>query len=124
MKYTFICEETSGTGWKNSVQFQVSQIDDLIQNFKYFLKGCSYDSDLVESRFVDEDTELELNLQELFPGEDNSEAVMKFTVNSLSSWPKNVNNEPVLVDCCPKCNIPMNLIYRHGCSEAACKHIT
>jgi hypothetical protein len=119
MKYTFTCEDI-GTEWKNTVEFQAIQVDDIMQNFKYFLKGCSFDSDLVESRFVDEDTELELNLQELFPGENNSEAVMKFTVDSLSSWPKTY--ETTLGDECPKCKIPMNIMYRHGCPDPLCKH--
>jgi hypothetical protein len=124
MKYTFTCEDNDDTGWKNTVEFRAIQVDDILQNFKYFLKGCSFDSNLVESRFED-DVDIELNLEEFFPQEEiKSDAVMKFTVDSLSSWSKNVNNEPLLADSCPKCNIPMNLIYRHGCSEAACKHIT
>lgn len=117
MKYTFTCEDI-GTEWKNTVEFQAAQIDDVIQNFKYFLKGCSFDSDLVESRFNDGD--VELNFEEYFPEEDNSDAVMKFTVDSLSSWPKDY--KAPLTDCCPKCNIPMNLIYRHGCLDTFCKH--
>lgn len=119
MKYTFTCEDI-GTEWKNTVEFQGIQVDDIIQNFKYFLKGCSFDSDLVESRFMDEDADLELNLQELFPEEDNSEAVMKFTVDSLSSWPKPYKT--TLGDECPKCKLPMDIMYRHGCPDPLCKH--
>lgn len=119
MKYTFTCEDI-GTEWKNTVEFQAIQVDDIIQNFKYFLKGCSFDSDLVESRFGDEDDNLELNLQELFPEEDNSEAVMKFTVDSLSSWPKNFSVQGA--DECPRCKLPINIMYRHGCPDPLCKH--
>ena len=119
MKYTFICEDI-GTEWKNTVEFQAIQVDDIMQNFKYFLKGCSFDSDLVESRFVDEDIDLELNLQELFPEEDKSEAVMKFMVDSLSTWPK--THKTTLGDECPKCKLPLNIMYRHGCPDPLCKH--
>jgi hypothetical protein len=118
MKYTFTCEDI-GTEWKNSVEFQAIQVDDIMQNFKYFLKGCSFDSDLVESRFADED--VELNFEEYFPEEDNSDAVMKFTVDSLSSWPKS-SQVTSSADDCPKCKIPMNIIYRHGCLDPNCKH--
>jgi hypothetical protein len=118
MKYTFTCEDI-GTEWKNSVEFQAIQVDDIMQNFKYFLKGCSFDSDLIESRFADED--VELNFEEYFPEEDNSDAVMKFTVDSLSSWPKSYQVTSSADDC-PKCKIPMNIIYRHGCLDPNCKH--
>ena len=117
MKYTFTCEDI-GTEWKNTVEFQAIQVDDIMQNFKYFLKGCSFDSDLVESRFADED--VELNFEEYFPEEDNSDAVMKFTVDSLSSWPKTYKT--TLGDECPKCKLPMAIMYRHGCPDPLCKH--
>jgi hypothetical protein len=117
MKYTFTCEDI-GTEWKNSVEFQAIQVDDIMQNFKYFLKGCSFDSDLIESRFADED--VELNFEEYFPEEDNSDAVMKFTVDSLSLWPK--SSQVTSSEDCPKCKIPMNIIYRHGCLDPNCKH--
>jgi hypothetical protein len=119
MKYTFTCEENGNTGWKNVVEFRENQIDDIIQNFKYFLKGCSFDSDLVESRFGDED-DIELNFQEYFIEENTSDAVMKFTVDSLSKWPNNYKT--TLGDECPKCKIPMNIMYRHGCPDPLCKH--
>lgn len=119
MKYTFTCEDI-GTEWKNTVEFQESQIDDVIQNFKYFLKGCSYNSELVESRFEDENNDLDLS--ELFPEEDNtSQKVMSFTTDSLSSWPKGSLFESYSEDC-PKCKVPLNIIHRHGCPDPSCTY--
>jgi hypothetical protein len=122
MKYTFTCEDI-GTEWKNTVEFQAIQVDDIMQNFKYFLKGCSFDSDLVESRFMDEDDmdNIELKLQEFLPEEKSkSDAVMKFTVDSLSSWPKNFSVKSA--DECPRCKLPISVMYRHGCPDPLCKH--
>jgi hypothetical protein len=118
MKYTFTCEDI-GNDWKTVSEFHAVQIDDIVQNFKYFLKGCSYNSELVESRFEDEDHDIELNLEQFFPEDDNSEAVMKFTVDSLSSWPKTYGTSS---DECPKCKLPINIMYRHGCPDPLCKH--
>ncbi len=125
MKYTFICED-SETEWKTTSEFQAVQIDDIIQNFKYFLKGCSFDSNVVETRFneYDEYYNFNLNDEEIYSeseiSDDTSNKVMSFVVDSLDTWPKDYKTPSA--DDCPKCKIPMNIIYRHGCLDTFCKH--
>jgi hypothetical protein len=125
MKYTLICEDTfeGKTEWKNTVEFEADFIYDVVDNFELFLKGCGFHPDNVKEVFSGEESDFleNVDMSDELEQNNSSEDVMKFVVESLSTWPKNfqVDSEE-----CPKCKIPLNIIYRHGCVDSTCKHNT
>ncbi len=75
MKYTFTCEDEY-SNWKNSTEFYAESLDEVLENFGYFLKGSTFHID-GEIEIVNTDIQLSDDYRE-------SPSSMDFIVESLS----------------------------------------
>ena len=127
MKYTLICEDDVGQYWKNSSEFEADFLDDVLENFTMFLRGCGFHFD--GNAVIQSEVEYYRESIDETIGEKQSEVESKnsmdFTMNALSAWTDDYkrieeSNKPAFSTSCSFCGIPNIIAQRHGCIQPGC----
>lgn len=109
MKYTFTCEDEY-SNWKNSTEFYAESLDEVLENFGYFLKGSTFHID----------GEIDIVNNEIESIEDNVKS------NDLSKWSHIVDslskysNDDKKDAKCQICELPLDIMARHDCYQPGC----
>ena len=111
MKYTFTCEDDY-SNWKNSTEFYAESLDEVLENFGYFLKGCTFHID-GEIDIVNDHIE---STEDIY----KSPSSMDFIVESLSSWSKDENKLMSQTEKCRICGFALDIMARHDCYQPGC----
>lgn len=111
MKYTFTCEDDY-SNWKNSTEFYAESLDEVLENFGYFLKGCTFHID-GEVDIVNDHIE---STEDIY----KSPSSMDFIVESLSSWSKDQNKLMSQPEKCRVCGFALDIMARHECYQVEC----
>lgn len=119
MKYTLTCEDNVTNNWKIASEFEADFIDDVIDNFELFLRGCGF-SPNVKVTIQDNDDTLQKVIDEMYDEVDRevSNNVMGFTVDSLSMWDS--DSKKLESDNCTICGFSLAIADRHECFENLC----
>lgn len=130
MKYTLICEDTVNNSWKNVSEFQCDFLNDVIDNFDLFLKGCGfiYDGKITiqdDHSFVHQALDEMYDELEEIEKENVSSRVMSFTSDSLSMWDEDSkriqeSNKFFAQQSCGVCGLPLIVAQRHNCTDTSC----
>ena len=127
MKYTLICEDDVGQYWKNSSEFESDFLDDVLENFTMFLRGCGFhfNGNIVLQTEVDQFRESINDMLDESQSEMKSKNSIDFTMNALSAWADDYkrieeSNKPALSTSCSFCGIPNIIAQRHGCNQPGC----
>ena len=111
MKYTFTCEDDFSS-WKNSTEFYAESLDDVLENFGYFLKGCTFHID----------GQVDIVNDQIESTEDitKSPSSMDFILDSLSTWTDDSKKLMSQTTNCGICNLPLDIMSRHDCYHPGC----
>lgn len=111
MKYTFTCEDQF-SDWKNSTEFYAETLDDVLENFGYFLKGSTF--------HIDGEVDIVKDQFETTEDITRSPSSIDFIVESLSSWEDDRNKLMQNPTNCQICNLPLDIMARHDCYHPGC----
>lgn len=115
MKYTFTCEDNF-SDWKSSTEFYAESLDEVLENFGYFLKGSTFN--------IDGEVDIVKTDMQVSNEYTNSPSSINFIVDSLASW--NEDAEKVSgksfqqSTTCNVCGFPNNIMSRHECYHPGC----
>lgn len=111
MKYTFTCEDEY-SNWKNSTEFYAESLDEILENFGYFLKGSTFH---IDGEIDIVGTDIELSNERT-----NSPSSINFIVDSLSSWNEDAKKLMSQSDKCNICGFAIDIMARHDCYQPEC----
>ena len=126
-KFTLTCEHDGPVGSKNTLEFEADFLPTVLEHFRQFLKGCSFEFDgeleIVDvdySRHKEPESDYEDEYEEDYVGEqvfDNMAANLKASFHkedtiSITSLD--------LSDKCSVCGLPAAIMQRSQCFDANC----
>ena len=111
MKYTFTCEDEY-SNWKNSTEFYAESLDEVLENFGYFLKGSTF--------YIDGEIDIVNTDIRISDGYKESPSSMDFIVKSLSSWNEETKKLMSQPEKCRVCGFALDIMARHDCYQPGC----
>lgn len=125
-KFTLTCEHDGPVGSKNTLEFEADFLPTVLEHFRQFLKGCSFEFD-GELEIVDVDyshREPEPDYDDEYEEDDVGEQVFDhMAVNLMASSHKD-NTISItslnLSDKCSVCGLPAAIMQRSQCFDANC----
>jgi hypothetical protein len=116
-KFTLTCEHDGHSPSKNTLEFDAVFLDDVLEGFRQFLKGCTFEFDgnlelVDEYRYKEPDPDYE----EDYVGT----RVFDNMASTLMSMPE-TNIETVFIDeKCKVCGLQKSIMQRNICFDANC----
>jgi hypothetical protein len=127
-KFTLTCEHDGPVGSKNTLEFEADFLPTVLEHFRQFLKGCSFEFD-GELEIVDVDyshREPEPDYDDEYE-DDVGEQVFDNMATSLTSYGAGQPVEQTisitsidLSDKCSVCGLPVTIMERNTCFDPKC----
>ena len=126
-KFTLTCEHDGPVGSKNTLEFEADFLPTVLEHFRQFLKGCSFEFD-GELEIVDVDysrhKEPELDYPDEYEEDYVGEQVFdNMAANLMASSHKDDTISITsldLSDKCSVCGLPVAIMQRNKCFDANC----
>ena len=126
-KFTLICEHDGPVGSKNTLEFEADFLPTVLEHFRQFLKGCSFEFD-GELDIVDVDysryKEPESDYGDEYEEDDVGEQVFdNMAANLMASSHKDDTISITsldLSDKCSVCGLPVAIMQRNTCFDPKC----
>ena len=126
-KFTLTCEHDGPVGSKNTLEFEADFLPTVLEHFRQFLKGCSFEFDgeleIVDvdySRHKEPESDYEDEYEEDYVGEqvfDNMAA--NLMVSSHKDDTISITSLD-LSDKCSVCGLPVAIMQRNTCFDPKC----
>ena len=126
-KFTLICEHDGPVGSKNTLEFEADFLPTVLEHFRQFLKGCSFEFDgeleIVDvdySRHKEPESDYEDEYEEDYVGE---QVFDHMAANLMASSHKDDTISITslnLSDKCSVCGLPAAIMQRSQCFDANC----
>ena len=121
-KFTLTCEHDGHSPSKNTLEFDAVFLDDVLEGFRQFLKGCTFEFD-GNLEIVAEYTpdSYVADVGEKPTREENYVGARVFDnmASTLMSMPE-TNIETTAYDTCKVCGLPRNIMERSQCYDSNC----
>ena len=126
-KFTLTCEHDGPVGSKNTLEFEADFLPTVLEHFRQFLKGCSFEFD-GELEIVDVDysrhNEPELDYPDEYEEDYVGEQVFdNMAANLMASSHKDDTISITsldLSDKCSVCGLPVAIMQRNTCFDPKC----
>ena len=126
-KFTLICEHDGPVGSKNTLEFEADFLPTVLEHFRQFLKGCSFEFD-GELEIVDVDYSRHKEPEFDYPDEYEEDYVGEqvfdnMAANLMASSHKDDTISITsldLSDKCSVCGLPVAIMQRNKCFDAKC----
>ena len=125
-KFTLTCEHDGPVGSKNTLEFEADFLPTVLEHFRQFLKGCSFEFD-GELEIVDVDyshREPEPDCEDEYEEDYVGEQVFdNMAANLMASSHKDDTISITsldLSDKCSVCGLPVAIMQRNQCFDANC----
>ena len=127
-KFTLICEHDGPVGSKNTLEFEADFLPTVLEHFRQFLKGCTFEFDgELEIVGLDHYKEPESDYEDEYEEDYVGTQVFNSMATSLTSYGA---GQPVdetisitsldLSDKCSVCGLPVAIMQRNQCFDANC----
>ena len=126
-KFTLTCEHDGPVGSKNTLEFEADFLPTVLEHFRQFLKGCSFEFDgeleIVDvdySRHKEPESDYEDEYEEDYVGE---QVFDNMAANLMASSHKDDTISITslnLSDKCSVCGLPAAIMQRSQCFDANC----
>ena len=120
-KFTLTCEHDGPVGSKNTLEFEADFLPTVLEHFRQFLKGCSFEFDgELEIVGLDYYKEPELDYPDEY--EENSVGTQVFDnmASSLMKQPMDETATFSLEEKCSVCGLPVAIMQRNKCFDVNC----
>ena len=125
-KFTLTCEHDGPVGSKNTLEFEADFLPNVLEHFRQFLKGCSFEFD-GELEIVDVDyshREPEPDYDDEYEEDDVGEQVFDHMAANLMASSHKDDTISItsldLSDKCSVCGLPAAIMHRHKCFDTNC----
>ena len=126
-KFTLTCEHDGPIGSKNTLEFEADFLPTVLEHFRQFLKGCSFEFDgeleIVDvdySRHKEPESDYEDEYEEDYVGE---QVFDNMAANLMASSHKDDTISITsldLSDKCSVCGLPVAIMQRNTCFDPKC----
>ena len=126
-KFTLTCEHDGPVGSKNTLEFEADFLPTVLEHFRQFLKGCSFEFDgeleIVDvdySRHKEPESDYEDEYEEDYVG---GQVFDNMAANLMASSHKDDTISITslnLSDKCSVCGLPAAIMQRHECFDTNC----
>jgi hypothetical protein len=125
-KFTLTCEHDGPVGSKNTLEFEADFLPTVLEHFRQFLKGCSFEFD-GELEIVDVDyshREPEPDYDDEYEEDDVGEQVFDNMAASLMASSHKDDTISItslsISDKCSVCGLPVAIMERNTCFDPKC----
>ncbi len=120
-KFTLICEHNGSVGSKNTLEFEADFLPTVLEHFRQFLKGCTFEFDgELEIVGLEHYKEPELDYEDEYEEDHVGEQVFDNMASNLMNQPVKETTTFSLDDKCPVCGLPVAIMQRNQCFDAQC----
>ena len=124
-KFTLTCEHDGPVGSKNTLEFEADFLPTVLEHFRQFLKGCSFEFDgELEIVGLDYYKEPEPDYPDEYEEDDVGEQVFDNMAASLMASSHKDDTISItsldLSDKCSVCGLPAAIMQRSQCFDANC----
>ena len=120
-KFTLTCEHDGPVGSKNTLEFEADFLPTVLEHFRQFLKGCSFEFDgELEIVGLDYYKEPELDYPDEYEEDSVGAQVFDNMASSLMNTPKDEVATFSLEEKCSVCGLPVAIMQRNTCFDPKC----
>ena len=126
-KFTLTCEHDGPVGSKNTLEFEADFLPTVLEHFRQFLKGCSFEFDgeleIVDvdySRHKEPESDYEDEYEEDYVGEQVFDNMAASLMASSHKDDIISSTSLDLSDKCSVCGLPAAIMQRSQCFDANC----
>ncbi len=124
-KFTLICEHDGPVGSKNTLEFEADFLPTVLEHFRQFLKGCTFEFDgELEIVGLDYYKEPEPDYDDEYEEDDVGEQVFDHMAANLMASSHKDDTISItsldLNDKCSVCGLPAAIMQRSQCFDANC----
>ena len=120
-KFTLICEHDGPVGSKNTLEFEADFLPTVLEHFRQFLKGCSFEFDgELEIVGLDYYKEPELDYPDEYEEDYVGAQVFDNMASSLMKSPLDEVATFSLEEKCSVCGLPVAIMQRNTCFDPKC----
>ena len=124
-KFTLICEHDGPVGSKNTLEFEADFLPTVLEHFRQFLKGCTFEFDgeleiVGLDHYKEPESDYEDDYEEDYVGE---QVFDNMAANLMASSHKDDTISITsldLSDKCSVCGLPVAIMQRNQCFDANC----
>ena len=120
-KFTLTCEHDGPVGSKNTLEFEADFLPTVLEHFRQFLKGCSFEFDgELEIVGLDYYKEPEPDYPDEYEEDYIGAQVFDNMASSLMKSPLDEVSTFSLEEKCSVCGLPVAIMERNKCFDAKC----
>ena len=120
-KFTLTCEHDGPVGSKNTLEFEADFLPTVLEHFRQFLKGCTFEFDgELEIVGLDYYKEPELDYPDEYEEDYVGAQVFDNMASSLMNTPKDEVGLFSLEEKCSVCGLPVAIMERNTCFDPKC----
>ena len=120
-KFTLICEHDGPVGSKNTLEFEADFLPTVLEHFRQFLKGCTFEFDgELEIVGLDYYKEPELDYPDEYEEDSVGAQVFDNMASSLMKSPLDEVATFSLEEKCSVCGLPVAIMQRNKCFDVNC----
>ena len=120
-KFTLTCEHDGPVGSKNTLEFEADFLPTVLEHFRQFLKGCSFEFDgELEIVGLDYYKEPELDYPDEYEEDSVGAQVFDNMASSLMKSPLDEVATFPLEEKCSVCGLPVAIMERNTCFDPKC----
>jgi hypothetical protein len=120
-KFTLTCEHDGPVGSKNTLEFEADFLPTVLEHFRQFLKGCSFEFDgELEIVGLDYYKEPELDYPDEYEEDSVGAQVFDNMASSLMKSPLDEVATFSLEEKCSVCGLPVAIMQRNTCFDPKC----
>lgn len=120
-KFTLTCEHDGPVGSKNTLEFEADFLPTVLEHFRQFLKGCSFEFDgELEIVGLDYYKEPELDYPDEYEEDYIGAQVFDNMASSLMKSPLDEVATFSLEEKCSVCGLPVAIMQRNTCFDPKC----
>ena len=120
-KFTLICEHDGPVGSKNTLEFEADFLPTVLEHFRQFLKGCTFEFDgELEIVGLDYYKEPELDYPDEYEEDSVGAQVFDNMASSLMKSPLDEVATFSLEEKCSVCGLPVAIMQRNKCFDTNC----
>jgi hypothetical protein len=120
-KFTLTCEHDGPVGSKNTLEFEADFLPTVLEHFRQFLKGCTFEFDgELEIVGLDYYKEPELDYPDEYEEDSVGAQVFDNMASSLMKSPLDEVATFSLEEKCSVCGLPVAIMERNTCFDPKC----